>query len=136
MRTGNRTVLIAEDDPVLRTALSTRLTLAGFDVVTAPDGGAAIKALGRHDVDVALLGVQMPEIDGFGVCEHIRSRPDLRDIPVILLAGNATGIIRNYLAKLSDCVGGDYYLSTPCDNKSLPGVVHRAINMGTHAPAS
>lgn len=127
------TVLIANDDAIVRAALSTRLSLAGFQVVTAPDGNAAIEALRRHRVDAAVLEVQMPDVDGFGVCQHIRSEPDLRGIPVLFLAGRATGIVRRYLAKLSECVGGDYCLTEARDEELLPGVVRRAIDRGAQS---
>ena len=120
-------VLLADDDAGLRAALSSRLSLMGFSVVTASDGVAAIEALDKHCIHAALLDVAMPGLDGFGVCQHIRSKPALRNIPVFFLTGTPDRIVRENLGKLSDYVGGTYCLTKPCDSRAIAVRLLRAL---------
>jgi CheY-like chemotaxis protein len=58
-------------------------------VVTAADGAAALDLIQRNKPDLVLSDVMMPKLDGFGLLKAIRSRPELRTIPVILLSARA-----------------------------------------------
>lgn len=127
------TVLIADDDAALRRALSVRLAHAGLEVVTAQDGPSAIAALDHCVPDAVVLDVQMPGMDGFGVCEHIRSLPVRSGIPVIFLTGANEGIIRKNMDRLSAAVAGTRYLMKPVDGQMLAEVVWDAINESAEA---
>ncbi len=69
-------ILLADDDPILLAGLVEVLnTQPGFEVVAAvSDGAAAMKAMSKHQVDVALLDVDMPVIDGIHAAKHIADR--------------------------------------------------------------
>ncbi|MBD2845067.1 response regulator transcription factor [Paenibacillus sp. IB182496] len=75
-------LLIADDDTHHRALLGHYMAKEGFRVVEAPGGREAMTALRDHVVDLAILDVMMPGMDGLSVCEHIRKN---YDIPVILL---------------------------------------------------
>ena len=128
MRTTRPTILLADDDAGWRKALRARLCQSGFDVVTASDGEQAIAAFDEHQVDAALLDVQMPGIDGFGVCEHIRNQPVRGDIPVLFLTGSQHSIVRNHLSRLTDTVGGTRFLTKPCNSDVLVTALQDALN--------
>src|SRR5262249_18289765 len=66
-------ILLTEDDDDLRSVLSSALTRKGFQVLAAPDGELARRIFDGSPCDVALLDLQMPELDGFGLIEYIRS---------------------------------------------------------------
>lgn len=77
-------ILIADDHPFLLAGVRAVLEAAGMKVVDAVvDGAATLAAIARHDPDVILLDVKMPDIDGITVLETLRQQGDLR--PVILL---------------------------------------------------
>jgi len=77
-------VLIADDDPSIRTALRATLEAEGFDVIDAIDGRQAMEALLRETVDVAILDLAMPHFDGLEVLQELRIvRGD--SIPPILI---------------------------------------------------
>lgn len=120
-------VLIAEDDSGMRAVLAARLSQSGFEVVTAADGQKAIDAFDREAIDVALLDVRMPCVDGFGVCEHIRTRVNGKEIPVFFLTGATDGIVRTHLDRLTACVGGDRCLLKPCDGQHLVLLLQHAL---------
>ncbi|GIW72182.1 MAG: hypothetical protein KatS3mg102_1724 [Planctomycetota bacterium] len=69
-------VLVAEDLSIVRRPLALILERRGYRVIEVTDGQAAIEALEREPIDAVLLDLAMPVIDGFGVLEHLRGRPD------------------------------------------------------------
>ncbi len=83
--TGKPLVLVADDDATHRKVLQKVLEESGFRVVIAVNGKDAIDQVAKFDPDVALLDVEMPEMDGFAVCDFIRSRQSDREIPVFII---------------------------------------------------
>jgi putative two-component system response regulator len=79
------TILVADDQVANRELLDELLTTQGFRVVTMPDGAAAVEELTRTQVDLVLLDVMMPRLNGFEVCEKIKSNPETYLIPVVLI---------------------------------------------------
>ena len=82
---GKQKVLIVEDQPITRTLLEDILK-DEYDVIMAVDGKDALERLQlEKDIDLVLLDVIMPELDGFEVCERIKENPATQDIPIIIL---------------------------------------------------
>lgn len=79
------TVLVVDDDPVVRAVLDTALQDEGYRVVSAVDGGA-IEAAGRYRPAVVLLDLTMPEMDGAEVSRRLRADPATAAIPIILMS--------------------------------------------------
>jgi len=78
-------ILIAEDQPITRTLLEDILQ-DDYEVVKAIDGKDALERLEQDkDIDLVLLDVIMPELDGFEVCERLKENDATKDIPVIIL---------------------------------------------------
>ena len=76
-------ILITEDDPVLRDVYVKKFTIAGFKIRTAENGQEALDAIKEESPDLMLLDINMPVLDGFGVLEKLpRSE---RKFPIILL---------------------------------------------------
>lgn len=78
----NPNILVAEDEEFLRNLLLVSLEREGFSVVTAHDGIDALESFDSQQIDLVLLDVLMPRMDGFEVCSEIRKRSD---VPVVLL---------------------------------------------------
>ena len=80
-------VLIADDNEDNRFTLSMRLESCGYsNVVTAENGREALEKMRAGPVDLVLLDIMMPELDGYGVLEEIRADTALRDIPVVVIS--------------------------------------------------
>ena len=75
-------ILIAEDDPDIRELLQAYLSEEGYDTVPAMDGERALERFHTGPIDLVLLDVMMPKLDGYGVCRAIRAESD---VPVIML---------------------------------------------------
>jgi DNA-binding response OmpR family regulator len=122
------TLLLADDDAAWRQAMQLRLSSEGFRVITAGDGEEAIARFDSTTIDLALLDVQLPGIDGFGVCEHIRSLPKGSHTPVVFLTGSDSGIVQKHLRALTATVGGDRCLTKTCDASELIRTVREALD--------
>lgn len=79
------TVLVVDDNQHNRDLLERRLGRDGFTVVTAAHGLEAISAVRGHDVDVVLLDIMMPVMDGYETLDRLKADPELRHLPVIML---------------------------------------------------
>ncbi|MCU1221375.1 MAG: hypothetical protein JWN42_2572 [Candidatus Angelobacter sp.] len=90
-RDGVSRVLVAEDELTTMRVLEGILKGAGYEPVLARNGKEAIVVLARMRVDLVLLDLQMPEMDGFEVIKRIREHPQWRDLPIfVLTAKNLT----------------------------------------------
>ncbi len=81
-------VLVVDDDAVTRVTVRDYLEEAGFSVSEAADGEAGRRELEQCRFDIALVDVVMPRIDGFALCELIRSTPGLEHLPVLMMTGS------------------------------------------------
>jgi diguanylate cyclase (GGDEF)-like protein len=84
------TVLVVDDDKILREIISTNLELGGFDVISAPDGPSALALLDDRVPDVVVLDVVMPLMDGYATLGRIRRHATASHIPVIVLTSGGT----------------------------------------------
>ena len=108
-------VLLVEDDADLR--VTTRLVLQphGFDVVTAADGIDALGVLDERPVDVAVVDVVMPRMDGITLLRRLRQSPTHAELPVLLLT--ARDLPSDQVTGLD--AGADDYLGKPFDSDVL-----------------
>lgn len=111
--TMSHTVLIAEDDNEIRTALERILTYENYKVVTAKDGAEALEALATHSPDAVVLDLMMPFVDGLDVCRKMRAKGDRT--PVLMLTARQE--VPDRVAGLD--AGADDYLPKPFDLDEL-----------------
>ena len=86
---GARRVLIVDDDPAIRRICSAWLSLDGYEVLEAADGEEALELALAEEPAVVLLDLSMPVLDGFGVAEGLRADERTRDVPLVVLTGEA-----------------------------------------------
>ena len=82
-------ILVIEDEAAQREMLSYNLNAAGFRVTTADNGEAGLLALSEDPPDVIVLDWMMPHVSGIEVCRRIKSRPETRAIPIIMLSAKS-----------------------------------------------
>ena len=101
--------VIADDNRVNRLLLARGLEKRGHTVVFAEHGREALDLMRREQFDLLLLDVLMPELDGYGVLDELKSDPHLRDIPVIMTSA------LDELDSVVKCVemGAEDYLTKP-----------------------
>jgi putative two-component system response regulator len=109
------TILVADDQAANRELLDELLTRQGFRVVTVPDGAAAVEELTRTQFDLVLLDVMMPHLNGFEVCQKIKSNPETYLIPVVLVTA-----LSDKQARIEGInAGADDFLTRPVDRAEL-----------------
>ncbi|MBE9182744.1 hybrid sensor histidine kinase/response regulator [Oculatella sp. LEGE 06141] len=82
---SNAKILVVDDTPANLEVITEILTSVGYTVATAISGERALKRLNTHLPDLILLDVQMPGMDGFEACRHLKSNPVTASIPVIFI---------------------------------------------------
>src|SRR4051794_710599 len=100
-------VLVVDDDPQLREALTRALQLDGYDVATASNGAQALEAVSNRRPDLMVLDVMMPYVGGLDVCRTLRQRRD--KLPILVLT--ARDEVGDRVAGLD--AGADDYLTKP-----------------------
>lgn len=115
-------VLIVEDDDDLRRGLTWRLQESGYEIVTAPDGVAAISVARHEHPDVVLLDLGLPAGDGLKVLERYANLPDVSAIPVVVLTGRDPRTAEPATRKFHVAA----FLQKPADNKDLIEAIERA----------
>src|ERR1700676_4129766 len=119
------TVLVADDQAANRELLEELLTAQGCKVITVQDGAAAVEQLTRTQVDLVLLDVMMPHLNGFEVCKKIKATPDTYLIPVIMITALSDKHDRLEGIK----VGADDFLSRPVDRTELLARVRALLKL-------
>src|SRR5438874_6975234 len=84
--TPTSSLLVVDDNSMNRIMLSRYITKLGYRSSLAENGRQALEKLRAEPFDLVLLDVQMPEMDGYAVLEHLKANPRLRDIPVIMIS--------------------------------------------------
>lgn len=100
-------ILVVDDEPNMRIGLEDNLNFEGYKVTTAEDGKKALELCQKHDYDIILLDVMMPEVSGFDVCKKIRERGD--QTPIIFLTAKGEEIDKVLGLEL----GADDYITKP-----------------------
>ena len=112
---NDRARVLVVDDEESNRKLLTRLLSADYDVVTAPDGEHALRLLESMDVDLVLLDVRLPGLDGFEVCSRLKKLERMRLVPVVLITG--LGMREHRIRGIH--VGADDFLTKPFDAEEL-----------------
>lgn len=116
-----RTILVVDDEDALRTVLSSELTSEGYDVRSAADGDEAIEVLKRETVDLILLDIKMPRMNGFEVLRHVKkTRPRTK---VVMLTAFAD--LKNAIE--SKKLGAEDFVSKPYDLVDLLTTIDRVL---------
>ena len=118
-------ILVVDDDAANRELLEEFLVAEGLEVVTAPDGRSSLEAFARLAPDLVLLDVNMPFVDGFEVCRRLKSNPDTRLTPVVLVTALSATDDRVRGIK----VGADGFLSKPVDHSELLAHVRSLLSL-------
>jgi OmpR family response regulator RpaB len=106
------TILVVDDEASIRRILETRLSMIGYQVVTACDGLEALELFRSCHPDLVVLDVMMPKLDGYGVCQELRKESD---VPIVMLT--ALGDVADRITGLE--LGADDYVVKPFSPKEL-----------------
>ncbi len=120
---SNPRILVAEDEVNLRQVLTLQLQIAGFEVIEAEDGHAALEKAQSVFPDLVLLDVMMPQMDGYEVCRRLRASFATRHIPIIMLTARGEED-----ARINGLEGGaNDYITKPWGKRELELRIKNAL---------
>jgi two-component system KDP operon response regulator KdpE len=116
-------VLVVDDEPAIQRAISTAFTARGYDVRTAASGHEALSTLALEPVDLVILDLGLPDLDGVEVCRRLRA---WTEVPVIVLSAQGSDSWK--VAALDG--GADDYVTKPFSMPELLARVRVALRRG------
>ncbi len=117
------TVLIADDSVYIRQSVLQVLTHAGYDVLEARDGLEALERLLSSSIDVLLLDIEMPNLNGYELLNIIRANPQFARLKVIMLTSRSSEKHRHHAQEL----GSHAYLTKPCPQDVLLATIQSVL---------
>ncbi len=122
-------ILIVDDEMDLRELLGFNFLQAGYTLITASDGAAAIAEAKLWTPAAIILDLNMPGLNGFTVCERLRQEPATRAIPIIILTADSADQSRVLALKL----GATAYLTKPFSPRGFIARVAEIIQLSTES---
>jgi CheY-like chemotaxis protein len=122
------TILLADDHDDSREIYRTLFEVAGYRVLEAADGRAALDLVHVERPDLIMLNIVMPELDGHGVLEQLRAQPHTEDIPCLVFTGDAR------FERLGRAVhsGADAFLTKPAEPRAVLRFVEELLRERGH----
>ena len=131
-------ILIVDDEIDMRLFLSTLVETSGYRRILAKNGTEGIAAVKDRRPDLIILDIMMPKEGGVQMYSHLRSEPDLRDIPVIILSAISRNTFFHYLKMLSVRLGDlvpepDAYVEKPPEAEEILAIIKRLLGPSSEA---
>jgi len=114
------TILVVDDEPMMRSLLEKILTRDGFRVVSACDGDEALQVMGREDVSIVISDLQMPGMSGFELLKALKTQYPQAGVIIMTAYGDT------YTVKDALLLGADEYITKPFKSFEISLVVERA----------
>jgi chemotaxis protein histidine kinase CheA/ActR/RegA family two-component response regulator len=124
-----RRVLVVDDSLSVRKSLTQLLEDAAFEVVGAGDGLDAIRTLESFNPHVICTDLEMPNMNGLELTEHLRRREDTREMPIIMITSRSMDKHREQARR----AGVDYYVTKPYTDQELLSQVRQAVQRSTES---
>lgn len=122
-RIDTRSILVVDDDEIMRSALKRILENEGYKVILAVDGLELSKILETSRLDMILLDVNLPWVDGYELCRLIKDHHSLKEVPLVLVSARKSK--EDIQAGLD--AGCDDYVTKPFDIDYMTGVINRML---------
>ncbi len=119
----SRRILLAEDDPHVVKLVTRHLTREGFEVVAYPDGREALANAVGSGAALVITDIEMPNLDGLGLLQGLRSHPEFRHVPVMMLTAMGD---EDYIVRAFE-LGADDYVLKPFSMREVVARVRRLL---------
>jgi two-component system, OmpR family, alkaline phosphatase synthesis response regulator PhoP len=120
----SKVILVVEDDPKSMILTKDLLQISGFSTVQATDGKQGVVVATSAKPDLILMDIMMPKMDGYSACHELKSNPDTKNIPIIMLT--AVGYDLN--KKLAQNVGAQGYITKPFSRQELLDAINPLLH--------
>ena len=120
---SNETILYIEDNPDNRTLIRRILTAEGYTIIEAGHATEALEIIKTARVDLILMDINMPDVDGYTLTTQIRGMPGFGAVPIVALTAN---VMRGDRERSLEA-GCDGYIQKPIDIDILPQQIERYL---------
>jgi two-component system cell cycle response regulator len=124
---ASNTILVVDDEWMNRELLQAHLESAGYGVLLAANGTKALEIAAHEEVDLILMDVRMPGMNGYEVCVQLKTQPATSHIPVIILTGLDDD---EYKLKALEA-GADDFISKPFDSVVMMARIRSLLRIKT-----
>lgn len=124
--TGKKILLVDDETHILRAA-EIKLTRSGYDVTCAQDGEQAWQLIQQARPDILVTDLQMPRVDGFELSRRVRTNPDTRDMPILVLTAKGFEMAHRDLAEAYGVVA---IISKPFSPRELVRCIDNVVVTG------
>ena len=108
-------ILVVEDEKHISKLIRYNLEKAGFETIATKSGEEALQILGKHEINLILLDIMLPDIDGLEVCRIIKQNRSLKNIPIVMLTAKTQEVDKVVCFEL----GADDYVTKPFSPREL-----------------
>jgi len=129
---NGKTILVVEDNAQNRELVTDLLSLAGVRVLTAADAETALEMAAREPLDLVLMDVSLPRMDGLEATRVLKSTPATARLPVVALTAHAMKGDRERIL----AAGCDGYVTKPIDTRAFTGTVAQFLAAAAPAESS
>ena len=116
-------ILVVDDVAVNREILKRRLVRRGYHIIEASGGREALEILAREAIDLVLLDIMMPDVDGLDVVRTVRATRSTKELPIIMVSA------KSFSEDVTQCLelGANDYVTKPVDFEATLGLIRREL---------
>lgn len=116
-------ILVVDDDPYILMSLEFLMKKNSYQVMIARNGTEALEAINQDRPDLILLDIMMPDVDGYSICKHVKSKKELKNIHVVFLSAKTK---ETDIQKGLD-LGASLYITKPFSTRDLMKKVNEIL---------
>ncbi len=121
---ANARVLIIDDDATLVKLAGSILSSSGYQVISSTDAPVGLEMAMKEKIDLIVLDVMLPVINGFNICRLLKSQEKYKKIPIVLLTSRDEEEDR----KIGLQVGADAYITKPLNRENFLNIINDLLN--------
>ena len=125
-------ILVVDDEPVTQLMLGLMLQRSNYKVITAVDGQEAMNHLANEQIDLAIIDVNMPKMDGMTMLQRLRADKRYENLPVIMFTAQGQERVRQEAAQK----GATGFLTKPASSAEVTSTVARYLSIAPAAAAA
>ena len=115
MEKHDKKILVVDDEPDILKVVTFRVKKLEYEVVTATNGQEALDLIQKEEPDLILLDIELPVMNGYEVCQRVKTNEKLKHIPIIFLTASSASKIAEKVKEFN----ADDYLIKPFDSEEL-----------------
>ena len=120
-------ILLVEDEPHVTELVTFFLEKRGFEVASVADGTEVLNKVRSEKPHLIILDIMIPKLNGFEVCSRLKSDPELRLIPVLILSA----LVQKNEIEMGIRMGADLYMTKPFQNTELLHAIEKLLAKGS-----